>query len=295
MTPKSKLEKLVEIFSNPKDSEDLYFSSIMLINAITPSGVSDVLQLRKNCLSTSNNKLFITWTSSRITQVPDYFKEVIIKAVQHLTDISSEARECAAFALKHPNKYKRHLPCITPVDKPDNERLTDLELISVLQSNRKRMTISQFKNIKWIKELIEQTADCISYDTLGEHAYSKYTGDFFPYTSASKKLKFTDTLCLIREHEYHAEFSIRMYSWLLPTADTINNKFKQKIGGGTSNTIWKKHEITDDGEPLSLLAGELRKFYQEDESAFAAAITGQESTIKTTTELLRQLMGFDDK
>lgn len=278
MTPELKLQNLLKIFLNATDDEDKYFTSIMLINAVTPSGVSDVLQLHKDCLSVQNGEMFITWSlkePSRKTKVPNFFENIVIQAVRNLAEISSEARECANFALKNPNKYRRHQPCITPEDKPDNEKLTDLELISVLQANRKRMTISQFLNIKWIKELVIETNNSISYDTLGKYAYSKYTGEFFPYVSEAKKLKFSDALCAIREHEFHLDFAIRRYSWLLPTADTINNKFKQKVGGGTSNTLWKKHGITDDGLPLSLLAGELRSFYQKDIVSFMEAVAAQ--------------------
>lgn len=268
MDMQQKIQQLARIFYSPLDDEDRFFTSVMLLTALTPFGVSDVLNLKREPLrTTEDNRTTIKWNSvgsSALQTVPPALVPAVSRAVAQLQQISEEARACAAFALKHPGGYRRHLPCIVPQDKPDTEALTDRELLSVLQADRKRLTLSQLKNIKWIKALADQTGDQISYSTLGWHAYATYRGAYWPYTDHSKKLRFDNALCLLREHEFHADFAIRRYSWVRPTADMINNKFKQKHGGGTANTLWKKHGITAaDGSPLNLLSGELRKYYQQ--------------------------------
>ena len=278
-TIKQKVSALIALFVNAQDNEDRFFTSVMLLSAISPYGVSDVLNLTVNPLSKDN---YLQWNSKGCSErvpVPPAFVQWVAVAVSRLREISQEARACAQYSQEHPGQYRRY-DCAVPANKPEHDALTDAELIAVLQADRKRLTLSQFKNIKWIKALADRTGDKISYATLAEHAQETYRGAYFPYTDALKKLAFRDALCLLREHEFHADFAIRRFSWLMPTADMINNKFKQKQGGGSANTLWKKHGITNpDGTPVSLLSGELRKFVQQQPDVFWAILNEQASNL----------------
>lgn len=263
-----KVAALINLFVNAQDNEDRFFTSVMLLSAMTPYGVSDVLNLKHDALSSDGAIQWNSKAASGKMAIEPAFLPWVKVAIARLIEISQEPRACATFSGAHPDLYRRH-DCAVPADKAEQDALTDPELVSVLQADRKRLSLSQFKNIKWLKALTEKTGDKISYAALAGHANATYRGAHWPYTDATEKLRFDQALCLLREHEFHADFSIRRYSWIMPTADMINNKFKQKQGGGTANTLWKKHGVTNpDGTPLSLLSGELRKFYQQQRQAF---------------------------
>lgn len=272
-----KVEQLINLFINASDPEDKFFTSVMMLTAFTPSGVSDVLNLKADAISMDKTgSLWIQWNSKGCSKqeiIPIPFVPYVEKAFKTLRDLSEEARACAEFAEDNPGKFRRFKLAGVPADKPDNEKLTDQELIAVLQSERRRQELSQFKNVKWIKALADQTGDQITYDVLGRHAYETYTGKHWPYTDENGKLRASQALCVVRENEFHAEFPVRRYSWVMPSADMVNNKFKPKKGGGTSTTLWAKHSILDDdGSPMVLLTGELRAAYQHQKNGFNALL-----------------------
>ena len=224
--------------------------------------------------------------------VPKLLEDVVQQAFDRLIDISEPARTAAKFAFENPNIFMMHDKCITPTDFPQDKPLTYNQFAKAicfktgLDSNGTQMSWTHNGSIKWLRNLISQinhVADwkkdllngCkVSQDNeiLTKHTHNptgisikfpsyrdlrsvvdqKYkTKDFPNYGD----VKLWDCITLVRENEFHKEFDVKPFSWVMvghgPVSDAMGSD--RPSGEETIESIFDELAITDeDGTRLQL-------------------------------------------
>lgn len=224
--------------------------------------------------------------------VPKLLEDVVQQAFDRLIVISEPARTAAKFAFENPNIFMMHDKCITPTDFPQDKPLTYNQFAKAicfktgLDSNGTQMSWTHNGSIKWLRNLISQinhVADwkkdllngCkVSQDNeiLTKHTHNptgisikfpsyrdlrsvvdqKYKTKDFPNYS---DVKLWDCITLVRENEFHKEFDVKPFSWVMvghgPVSDAMGSD--RPSGEETIESIFDELAITDeDGTRLQL-------------------------------------------
>lgn len=253
-----------ELFSKAPELgiEAEYFTAIYALLMVAPSRASEETVLPVDCLvweedRAGDMKLGIRWVPAKkgkagIKWVPSVMQEVVITAVDRLKRIGEPARKAAKYAEMHPEEFMIHEKCITQkgfsVDNP-----LSIEQFNAALSLR-FPNFSSLKKQKWLRLLLDNNNDKITYRTLGKFEYHKFTKKFpsWPYVDTDKHVKVSEALLLHRENEFHGEFSPRDFSFCIPTVNHINDRFVQKKSK-PGRTLWVKHGFSlQSGEPIEL-------------------------------------------
>lgn len=224
--------------------------------------------------------------------VPKLLEDVVQQAFDRLIDISAPARAAAKFAFENPNIFMTHEECITLTDFPQDKPLTYNQFAKAmclktgLDSNGTQMSWTHNGSLKWLRNLISQinhVADwkkdllngCkVSQDNeiLTKHTHNptgisikfpsyrdlrsvvdqKYkTKDFPNYGD----VKLWDCITLVRENEFHKEFDVKPFSWVMVGHGAVSDAMgsDRPSGEETIESIFDELAITDeDGTRLQL-------------------------------------------
>lgn len=238
-----------------------YYTAIYALLMTAPSRGSEEAALPLDCLvwekdRAGDNQLGIQWVPAKkgkkgIKWVPTVMQDIVIMAVERLTRIGEPARKAAKFAEENHEQFMVHDGCITPSNFSENAPLSVEQLSAALSIN-----LTSFTSIKtkWLMQLLADNNDVITYKTLGRYEYGKFTKKFpkWPYVDKGNKVKVSEALLLHREHEFHANFNPRGFSFCIPTVNYINDRFAESKAKG-ERTLWAKHGFRlESGEPIEL-------------------------------------------
>lgn len=240
-----------------------YFTALYALLMFAPNRGSEPLTLPVNCLVYEEDRkgekhLGVRWTPAKggdesIKWVPSVMRQTVEEAVKRLKRISRPARKAAKFAEDHPEKFMLHTGCKTPDEFPLDEPLSIEQFNAALSTNFEKFS-DKAPTPKWLIKMLADNDGAISYDSLGVYAYHQYTQKFpnWPYIDKNRHVRASQALVLHRENEFHAEFSPKEFSFVLPTVNHINDRFMQKASNG-DRTLWAKYGFTlTDGRPIQL-------------------------------------------
>lgn len=269
MPTEEEMMLMAKLFSEAPElsKEAEYYTAIYALLMSAPARGSEETALPVNCLVWEENrvgdkKLGIRWVAakggkSEIKWVPSVMEDIVLEAVERLKRIGEPARLAAKFAEENPELFYIHELCITPPNFSINTPLSIEQFNAALSLN-----VSQFSSATtiWLKKLLADNNDSISYEVLGEHEYQKYTKKYplWPYVDKNKQVKVSEALLLHRENEFHADFNPRGFSFCLPTVNYINDRFSSSKAKG-KRTLWAKHGFSlDNGDTISLTTHQAR-------------------------------------
>jgi hypothetical protein len=225
--------------------------------------------------------------------VPKLLEDAVQQAFDRLVDISEPARAAAKFAHNNPETFFVHEQCITPADFPQDKPLTYEQFAKAMGFKTGKSArcahiswATYGNNIKWINNLISnlnRVSDwkkelCGGATILPDNGvvdrYSKLpTGCFirFPTYSDLRAIideqhrtkdfpnygdtKLWDCITLVRENEFHKEFDVKPFSWLMTGHGAVNDAIgsERPSGENVIESIFDELSITDeDGSRLLL-------------------------------------------
>ncbi|WP_445425872.1 hypothetical protein [Alishewanella sp. HL-SH06] len=219
--------------------------------------------------------------------IPKLMEDVVQQAFKRLVDISAPARAAAKFAHENPDVFLVHEECITSADFSQDQMLTYNQFAKAMglkvgeQSNGSQESWA-YPNVKWLHKLINKL-NCVSdwkkdllkgrvlsqdneiltritykstgisikfpsYRDLRTVVDQKYKTKHFPNFGHTK---VWDCITLVRENEFHSEFAVKPFSWLMVRKTPLGDALGSAREGTVS--IFDELSITDeDGSPLSI-------------------------------------------
>ncbi|MGB0567041.1 MAG: hypothetical protein ACPGKV_10735 [Alteromonas macleodii] len=224
--------------------------------------------------------------------VPKLLEDVVQQAFDRLIKISAPARAAAKFAHENPDIFLVHNDCITPADFSQDKPLTYNQFAKAmgfktgLDSKGTQMSWSHNGAIKWLRNLISQLNHVTDWkkdllkgctvtqdnEILTKHTHNpagvnikfpsyrdlrsvvdqKYkTKDFPNYGD----IKIWDCITLVRENEFHKEFDVKPFSWLMVGHGTVSDAIGSERPSGDTHieSVFDELSITDeDGSRLQL-------------------------------------------
>lgn len=219
--------------------------------------------------------------------IPKLMEDVVQQAFKRLVDFSAPARAAAKFAHENLDLFMLHKQCITPANFPQDQMLTYNQFATAMglkvgESSNGSQESWASADTKWLHKLISKL-NCVSdwkkdllkgrvvsqdneiltrialkstgisikfpsYRDLRTVVDQKYKTKHFPNYGQTK---VWDCITLVRENEFHSEFTVKPFSWLMvrhgPLSDALGNK------RATTLSIFDELSITDeDGSPLSI-------------------------------------------
>ncbi|KRS22151.1 hypothetical protein AAY72_04960 [Alishewanella sp. WH16-1] len=225
--------------------------------------------------------------------IPKLMEDVVQQAFKRLVDISAPARAAAKFAHENPDLFMLHEQCITPANFPQDQMLTYNQFAKamgfkvVVNSNGSQASWAS-ADTKWLHKLISKL-NCVSdwkKDLLKGRVVSqdneiltrialKSTGISIKFPSyrdlrtvVDQKYKTThfpnygqtkvwDCITLVRENEFHSEFTVKPFSWLMVRQTPLSDALGSARDGTVS--IFDELSITDeDGSPLRITSHQPR-------------------------------------
>lgn len=226
--------------------------------------------------------------------IPKLMEDVVQQAFKRLVDFSAPARAAAKFAHENPDVFLVHEECITSADFSQDKPLTynqfakAMGLKTGLYSAGTQISWANCQNAKWLNNLISKLNSVSDWkkDLLKGRAVSqdneiltkrthKSTGISIKFPSYRDlrtvvdenyktthfpnygQTKVWDCITLVRENEFHSEFAVKPFSWLMarhsPLSDALGNA---KDG---TDSIFDELSITDeDGSPLVITSHQPR-------------------------------------
>ncbi len=220
--------------------------------------------------------------------IPKLMEDVAQQAFKRLVDISAPARAAAKFAHENPDVFLVHEECITSADFSQDKPLTYNQFAKAMglktgpDSEGNQISWANCPNVKWLNNLISKlnsvsdwkkdllkgrvmsqdneiltkrnhnsTGISIkfpSYRDLRTVVGEKYKTTHFPNYGQTK---VWDCITLVRENEFHSEFAVKPFSWLIVRHSSLRNALWNPCDGTVS--IFDELSITDeDGSPLSI-------------------------------------------
>ncbi|MDP5130758.1 MAG: hypothetical protein NWQ54_07725 [Paraglaciecola sp.] len=225
--------------------------------------------------------------------IPKLMEDVVQQAFKRLVDFSAPARAAAKFAHENPDVFLVHEECITSADFSQDQMLTYNQFAKAMglkvgeQSNGSQESWA-YPNVKWLHKLINKL-NCVSnwkkdllkgrvlsqdneiltritykstgisikfpsYRDLRTVVDQKYKTKHFPNFGHTK---VWDCITLVRENEFHSEFAVKPFSWLMVRQTPLSDALGSTRDGTVS--IFDELSITDeDGSPLSITSHQPR-------------------------------------
>lgn len=237
---------VADLFAQADDPESRYFSSILILLMATPSRISEVLRLPVDCLQweldgRGEPQMYLRWHAAKgkgATKkwIVPAMRDVVKEAIRRLHDIGEPAREAARFAFNNPGRFMGHEGCLDSENIDIERPLTPEEFcaaVGVKCRGPGRLidgtpTWSQVVVEDGLKVLIDRRTT--SYGDLARYVLETYDGLYWPHIDEQATVCTWDALCLHRQHEFHKDFSVKYFSWRLPTANEINSRLASKHG-----------------------------------------------------------------
>lgn len=225
--------------------------------------------------------------------IPKLMEDVVQQAFKRLVDISAPARAAAKFAHENPDLFMLHEQCITPANFPQDQMLTYNQFamaigLKVGKNGNGSQESWATPKVKWLHNLISklnsvsdwnkdllkgrvmsQDNEILTRTTLKSTGISikfpsyrdlrtvvdqKYKTKHFPNYGHTK---VWDCITLVRENEFHSEFAVKPFSWLMVRHCPLNDALGRARDGSVS--IFDELSITDeDGSPLRITSHQPR-------------------------------------
>lgn len=256
---------LADLFAEANDQETQFFTSILTLLMATPSRVSEVMILPFDCIQWESDEsetlqMYLRWRAAKGAGamkkwVVPVMQDVVKEAVRRLTEIGQPARSASRFAFDHPGQFMPHVGCMVdplvagdrPLRPDEWCAALDIQQPDGNEHNPTAVWETVKKRAKWLKSLIESGA--LSYPALGEYVLGSHSDRHWPYVDESHTVLAWEALCLHRVSEFHSEFSVKRFSWRLPTSTEVNSRF----GLPLERSLFEKHGIRNaDGSPIKL-------------------------------------------
>ena len=230
--------------------------------------------------------------------IPKLIENVVKQAFNRLIEISAPARVAVKFAYENPSVFMIHDDCITPDDYPQDNQLTYDQFAHAvgfktgLISKKARLGWANIGKTQWLNNLISKIngvsdwkKELLKSQTISSEnqVVARYSGDPLEITIKTPSYrdlrqvvdqlyqtvnfpshgdaKLWDCITLIRDNEFHKEFSVRPFSWKIVThsqfssATGSKNNEDDEIG----ESIFEELGIYDEGgENLYLRSNQYR-------------------------------------
>lgn len=232
---------LADSFAKAKTREDKYWSSILALLMFAPGRGGELSELTIDCIHRGENgALGVRWYANKgfgytIKWVPKDLEETVLEAHRRLMKIGQPARQAAKFAYDNPNTFLRHKNCCTSKNLSENEKLNAYEFACAmnfsesttdrllddyidLHSDAAWIAIGE-NTAKWIKKL--RTNGSPTYRDLAKSTLEEYKHASWPNLNSIDR-PIWESLVIIRDREFHNQFSARNFSWRLPTVNELN-------------------------------------------------------------------------
>lgn len=278
------MKQFIYAFRLAKSSMDRYWSSVGIMLLFAPNRGGEFHFLSTESLGwedyedkagVKKKRLFLRWFSEKGTGdnkkwVFSWYEEAVQQAFDILMEISAPARAAAKFAYCNPRKYMIHEHCRTPDIHPQDLPLTDVELAhaicapSLLDKSGKGTISSSNRRDKFPKYLKQFQDHNPSYAELAQVTVSQYKTADWPKYRAQCNFPIWENLLLIRENEFHADFTAKPFSWRLPDVNEINRQFgeKQYDSRRYYPTIFERLNLTDEfGGKIEIESHDLRRWH----------------------------------
>ena len=253
---------LADLFAQADDVKSQYFTSIAALMMFAPSRISEVLALPVDCIGWENDsagerQMYLRWRAAKgggpgKKWVPVTMQSVVEEAVARLTRIGTPAREAARFAHENPGRFMRHPLCTTSEDFGDDDAMGPAQIAAAVAVKYNDGHGWAGLQPKWAK--LRQDGQ-VTYGALADMTAKLYEGPHWPYINANKEVLAWDALCLVREYEYHNEFSVRPFSWKLPRSGEVN----ARLGRRKEFSLFERAGMKNpDGSPIRLSTHQLR-------------------------------------
>ncbi|WP_220455984.1 hypothetical protein [Vibrio rotiferianus] len=287
------LAALADAFAKAKTPYEIYWSSCAVLLMFAPSRAGELYFLTTDCLfettaiETTQNPdtgeiedketevLNLRWKAAKgggtiPKPVHPKLEQTVREAVARLTELGKPAREAAAWAIEHPNKFFRHSECITSFSHGEDKPLTYEELCAAmgLTPNSKysadttdvqEMALGM-RSPKWFLNLTEGKSQ-LTYHDLAEYTVTKYSKHYSSWPNIEEvRAPVSTALCLVRDNEFHKVFSAKEYSWVTPSV----NEFNTALGSSDSRTEVKDSMFeqlnirNEDGSPIAISTHQIR-------------------------------------
>lgn len=277
------MKQFIYAFRLAESRMDRYWSSVGILLLFAPSRGGEFHFLSINSLGWEEyldedgvvkNKMFVRWFSEKGTGdnkkwVFSWFEEAVQEAFDILIEISAPARAAAKFAYDNPGQYMIHEHCVTPGDHPQNVPLTDVELAraicfpsllnksgNVINNSDRRTKFPGF-----LKPFVDYNP---SYEQLAAASVSQYQSKDWPKYRRQCSFPVWENLLLVRENEFHADFTPKPFSWRLPDVNDINRQFgeKQYDTRACYPTLFERLNLTDEhGGKIEIESHDLRRWH----------------------------------
>ena len=253
---------LADVFAQADDVESQYFTSIAALMMFAPSRISEVLALPVDCIGWENDsagerQMYLRWRAAKgggpgKKWVPVTMQSVVEEAVARLTRIGTPAREAARFAHENPGRFMRHPLCTTSEDFGDDDAMGPAQIAAAVAVKYNDGHGWAGLQPRWAT--LRQDGP-VTYGALADFTAKLYEGPHWPYINANKEVRAWDALCLVREYEYHNEFSVRPFSWRLPRSGEVNDR----LGRRKEFSLFERAGMkSPDGSPIKLSTHQLR-------------------------------------
>jgi len=267
---------LADCFYLAEEPQDLYWSSLATLLMFAPARGSEPFVLTVDCLGQEpDGSYYVSWYSRKgfgATKkwVPKPMVGPVKAAIRRLTEIGKSARDAVRFACENPGNFMRHPGCITPTGFPEDRPL-NLEqfcaAMNIQQSaqNYKNKGFSeeyswnQLKaKAKWVEKLLN--GGPITYRRLAEYTIKKYRdqderiGKHWPNVPNTDR-PIWESLLLIRDNEFHADFDTKLFSWDLPDVNRLNDQLGKRV----AQTLFERQGLkNEDGSEINMTSHQPR-------------------------------------
>lgn len=185
------------------------------------------------------NILYIRWKAEKgggliSKPVHPLIAPTVKEAVKRLIEVGEPARKAAKWAIENPNQFYRHVGCLTSWNHSEDSPLTVAEFAAAMGFEDPSRTLSEsafthggaIKRLfsqKWVADMLG-SKNYVTYGDLAKYQVKKSSALFPSWPNIAEINKpIYEMLCLIREHEFHENFSPKNYSFVSPNINLLND------------------------------------------------------------------------
>lgn len=230
--------------------------------------------------------------------VPKLLEGVVQQAFDRLIDISAPARAAAKFAHENPEVFMVHEQCSTPESFPQDKPLTYNQFAKALgfkvgkDAKGYDYNWGHYGSTKWLNNLISglngvsdwkkpllKGQTLLSNNEVVTRMSNKPTGGNIRFPSYADlrsviddqykthdfpnygDVKLWDSITLVRDNEFHKDFAVKTFSWVLVGHGMLSDAIGSGRGNGKNKmqSIFDELDIIDeDGTALRLTSHQFR-------------------------------------
>ncbi|AYN14134.1 integrase [Pseudomonas monteilii] len=260
------LEAMAEMFANDlHNPRDRFTTSIFALLMCAPSRITEVQRLPLNVLHYDRDSKGIERLGLRffggkgagwdIKYVTTSFVDIAEEAVRRLTELSAEGRRLARWYEENPSKFFRHSKCPN-VDEHAPLSLAQVGLALGIPSLARTGSMSFFFKDYSPYEALKKANKPITLAFLNGYCHSKLP-EGFPYLDEERQLKYSESLCCYRYHEFRQDCATSPIRLWTPGKSLFTTDLNYV--NGHEQSIWSRHGYRNpDGSPLMMTSHQVR-------------------------------------